>query len=390
MQEGYSAETERNSQMVNKKRLTEEFLRLAAFDSESFNEGAVADHLAKRLEDLGLKVIRDGVGRRVSGNSGAAGNIYGFLVGNSEGDPVLFSAHMDTVTPGRGKKPVIGTDGKVTSSGDTVLGADDVTGISAILEMLEVIKENDLQHPDIEVVFFAAEEVYCVGSSGFDYSLIRSRMAYVLDLDGPVGRIANRAPSIIQFETTVLGKSAHAGFEPEKGVSAISIAARAIDRLKTGRIDGETTANIGIINGGTGKNVVPEAVRLEGEVRSLNDARAQEITETIRREFEKAAEEFGGKAVFRERKMITAYVTDPGSKTVRAYREAIHFLGYGEAELVTTFGGSDNNNLCLHGIEGVVISNAMNKVHTMDEYFYIDEFVKSAEIVVKLATACKK
>ena len=376
--------------MVNKKRLTEEFLRLAAFDSESFNEGAVADHLAKRLEDLGLKVIRDDVGRRVSGNSGAAGNIYSFLAGNAEGDPVLFSAHMDTVAPGRGKKPVIGTDGKVTSSGDTVLGADDVTGISAILEMLEVIKENDLPHPDIEVVFFAAEEVYCVGSSGFDYSLIRSRMAYVLDLDGPVGRIANRAPSIIQFETTVLGKSAHAGFEPEKGVSAISIAARAIDRLKIGRIDGETTANIGIINGGTGKNVVPEAVRLEGEVRSLNDVRAQEITETIRREFEKAAEEFGGKAVFRERKMITAYVTDPGSKTVRAYREAIHFLGYGEAELVTTFGGSDNNNLCLHGIEGVVISNAMNKVHTVDEYFYIDEFVKSAEIVVKLATACKK
>ncbi len=361
--------------MVNRNRMIDAFRTLTAFDSESFHEKEIADHLEAKLRELGTEVKRDN-----------DGNIYAFLKGNAGGEPILFSAHMDTVSPGVGKKAVFHDSGKVTSDGRTVLGADDVTGIVAILEMLEVIKEKRLSHPDIEAVFFVAEEVYGLGSANFDYSQIKARKAYVLDLDGPVGRIANRAPSIVQFEIRIEGKSAHAGFEPEKGISALQIAARGIDGLKLGRIDEKTTANIGVISGGTGKNIIPGEVKLEGEVRSLDDEAALAYIEKIKERFETVSGEFGGKCFFTSKRMIKAFHTESDSEVIRKYADALHALGYGEPVIVTTFGGSDNNNLALHGIEGIVISNAMNLVHTVNEYFYVDELVKSAEIVLRLGT----
>lgn len=372
--------------MINKQRLTDSFKALAAFDSESFYEKEIADYLYKNLIDLGLEVVRDEAGRIIRNNEKATGNIYGILKGDTEGEPVLFAAHMDTVAPGIGKKVIIHEDGRVTSDGTTVLGSDDITGIAAILEMLEVIKENQLPHPDIEVAFFVAEEPYCIGSSVFDYSVIKSKKAYVLDLDGPVGRIANAAPSIIQFEIKIEGKSAHAGFEPEKGISSITAASKAIERLKLGRIDESTTANIGKIIGGSGKNVVPGVTYVEGEVRSLDNSKALSVIRNIKETFENAAKEMGAHVTFESKEMVRAYKVEVESQTVKAYTAALASLGYGEPEIITTFGGSDNNNFCMHGIEGIVISNAMNAVHTTNEYFYIDDFVKSTEIIIKLAT----
>lgn len=372
--------------MVNEKRLLEEFQTLASFDSESFHEKVISEYLIHKLKALELEVTVDDTGHKLYDNANATGNIYGYLKGNPDEEALLFSAHMDTVAPGKGKQVVLHEDGKVTSDGNTILGADDITGIAAILEMLTVIKEKKLSHPDIEVVFFIAEEPYCRGSSAFDFSKVKAKKAYVLDLSGAVGTIANQAPSIVQFRAHVKGKSAHAGFEPEKGISAISVAALAISKLTLGRIDERTTANIGTISGGKGKNIVPEETVVEGEIRSLNHEKAQEVVENIRIEFQKAADILGASIEFDVQEMIKAYQVDQTASVITRYEKALTALGYGKPTIITTFGGSDNNLFHQNGIEGIVISNAMNAVHTTEEYFYIDEFVKSAEITLALAT----
>lgn len=371
--------------MVNEARLLEEFKRLAAFDSESFHEKQIAEYLYKKLESLGLTVSMDDAGRRLSENADASGNLYAILKGNADGEPILFSSHMDTVAPGVGKKVIVQEDGKVTSDGSTVLGSDDLTGIAAILEMLTVIQEDHLPHPDIEIVFFAAEELYCRGSSVFDFSRIKAKKAYTLDLDGPIGRVANCAPSIIQFEVTIQGKSAHAGFEPEKGISAIAVASEAIAGLTLGRVEEDSTVNVGVIHGGTGKNIVPGTVTVEGEVRSLKHEKAVSLIAEIRERFEQTAAAYGAKVVFTGTEMVRAYHVDENAEVIRRYAEALKQLGYGEVQIITSFGGSDNNNFCKYGMEGIVLTNAMNKVHTTEEYFYLDEFVKSANILVKLS-----
>lgn len=373
--------------MVDEKRLLSEFITLAGFDSESFHEKDIAEYLLAKLTGLGLEASMDRAGAVHTGDEEAAGNIYGILKGNIQGEPILFSAHMDTVSPGIGKKVIVNEDGRVTSDGTTVLGSDDITAITAILEMLTVIKEKELPHPDIEVVFFIAEELYCKGSKVFDYNRIKSKYAYTLDIDGRVGRVANRAPSIIQYEVTVEGKSAHAGFEPEKGVSAIVAASNIISKLRLGRINSNTTANVGTINGGTGVNIVPELVTIKGEVRSLDKDEASAVVESLRRQFEEGAIENGVRVTFVSEEMVRAYKVAEDSFVIKKYAKALEKLGYGEPDIISSFGGSDNNNFCLHGIEGVVLSNAMNNVHTVSEYFYLDELVKSAEIVLELATS---
>ena len=370
--------------MVDKNRMLEEFKKLVAFDSESFKELDISKYLFNKLKELGLQVEIDNAGMLLNPNVKATGNIYGFLKGNTEGDSILLSAHMDTVSPGVGKIAIINDDGTVTSDGKTILGADDITGIVSILEALTIIKERNLKHPDIEVVFFIAEEPYCRGSSVFDFGKIKSKYGYVLDLSGKVGTIALEAPSIYQFKIKINGKSAHAGFEPEKGVSAIVIASLAISKLKLGRIDSDTTSNIGMIRGGNGKNIIPDNVILEGEIRSVSDIKALNEANNIKKTFLAEAEDFGASIEFELNEMIKSYKLSKYSYVVKKYQDTLKQLNYGDASYITTFGGSDANSINKNGIECAVISNAMNNVHTTNEHFEIDEFVKSAEICLSL------
>ena len=222
--------------MIDRSRLLSAFEKLVAFDSESFHESAVKDHLRGALEALGLEVTEDDAASALRDRGADAGNLYGFLPGTRAGAPLLFCAHMDTVAPGRGKRAVVREGGTVTSDGTTVLGADDAAGIAAILEALTVIREESLPHPDLEILFSAAEEPYCRGTSVFDYTLLRSGTAYVLDLTGGIGTAAVRAPSILSLEITVTGKAAHAGCAPEDGINALSIAASALAALPTGQV----------------------------------------------------------------------------------------------------------------------------------------------------------
>ena len=376
---------------INRTRLLCEFIRLTSFDSESFNEERISGYLKAKLEELGLKVETDTVGELLKemspGLSGTASNIYATLKGNKNLPPILFSAHMDTVKPGNGKKAVINHDGKITSKGNTVLGADDVSGLVSIIEALTVIKENRISTGDIEIVFTVAEEPYCVGSRYLMYDKIKSKEGYVLDLNGSVGRAALAAPSILSISIVVKGKSAHAGFSPEQGINALSIAAGALVKLKTGHVYEDVTVNFGTIIGGTGKNTVPEIIEIEGEIRSLEHEKAIAETEKIKAEFERSAREYGGSVEVLVTEQVHSYRVSKDRNVVKRFIKA---AGVAERcikpECIDTFGGSDANRLNKNGIETIVLACGMENCHSTEEYTSIEELEKSAELTLRLMT----
>lgn len=368
--------------MINTTRLTEEFCKLVSIDSSSFKEREMADLLTAYLTELGFEVTEDKAYEHYDGN---AGNIYGFLKGDIKGDPILFSAHMDTVEPGSGKKAIVHEDGTITSDGTTVLGADDLSGVAAILEAVRTIKEKGLSHRSIEVLFTIAEEVYIRGSEVFDYSQIQAKEAYVLDLSGPVGIAALKAPTLVSFEARFTGKAAHAGFAPEKGIHAISVAAEAITAIRQGRIDEETTVNVGTIEGGLARNIVPENCILKGEVRSLNHDKSLAEVEKIREVFKATADLRGAALDFETSFGCIAYDVDREHEVVKRFELACRELGY-KTDYIATFGGSDNNNFVRNGITGIVMACGMNEVHSCKEYTHVEELKRCSNITLKLMT----
>ena len=254
----------------NEKRIRELFEELVSIDSVSFSERQMADCLIDILKEMKFEVIEDLAGEHYGGN---AGNLYGFLNGTGEGTSTLFVAHMDTVHPGVSKKAVFHEDGKITSDGTTVLGSDDVAGIVEILEGIRLLQDQNIPYGDIEILFPIAEELYDKGSKVFDFSVIKSKQAYVLDFSGHVGKAALRAPSIVSFRVEIKGKASHAGFAPEKGINAIALMAEGISKVRQGRLEDETTLNIGLIHGGSMTNIVSENCVCEGEIRGYHHER---------------------------------------------------------------------------------------------------------------------
>lgn len=368
--------------MVNKLRMVEEFCRFVEIDASSFQEREIADILKKQLLLLGFDVLEDEAGKYYSGN---CGNIYGFLKGDLEGDPILFSAHMDTVEPGKSKKAVIHEDGTITSDGSTVLGADDLSGIVSILEAVKTIKELGIPHRSIEVLFTIAEEVYIRGSEVFDFNQIKAKEAFILDLSGPVGTVALKAPTLVSFTVKVFGRASHAGFAPELGINAIAIAAQAITQISQGRINEETTVNIGLIEGGRARNIVSEECILKGEVRSLFHNNALSEVKKIENIINEITLQQHATYEFLTEFGCLAYQVEEEHQVVRKFDKACKELGY-EMSFIDTFGGSDNNNFMRNGITGLVIACGMNQVHSCSEYTHVDELVKCSNIVIKLMT----
>lgn len=376
---------------INENRLAENFIKLTSFDSESFHEKEIAGYLKQQLVDLGLEVTVEGTDESyLEKHPESFPNIHGVLKGNVKGEPILLSAHLDTVAPGNQKKAIVGADGVIKSDGSTVLGADDISGIVSILEALSVIKENNLRHPDIEVLFTVAEEPFCEGSRHYDFSCIRAKKAYVLDLVGAVGTAAVAAPSIISFEISVKGRAAHAGFAPEEGINALNIAVAALAERKTGHVWDDTTVNFGIISGGTGKNIVPAEIKIQGEIRSLQHERAILEAEAIFESFRINARKAGGLADCQMHEHIRAYDRKESDEVVKHFKIAAKAAGIHETKLITTFGGSDGNRLNEQGIETIVLACAMENVHTTEEYTKTDELVKSARLALKLMTTLEE
>ena len=285
---------------IHKERLVKNFQRLVSIDAPSFGERRMADVLKEELESLGFTVEEDDGG---SIYGGTAGNVYAFRKGTLPGTPILFSTHMDTVEPSGGKKALVGGDGRITSDGTTVLGADCMSGTAALLEALKELSEEGADCRDLEIVFFIGEEKHLKGSAVFDFSKVKAKESYILDLTGPVGTAAFQAPTLVNFQIEVEGRAAHAGLSPETGIHAIAIAARAVSRMELGHVGKDMTVNIGAIHGGgANSNIVPEHCHLVGEVRSYSHEQAMEQTRHIEALFLEEAEKAEiGRASCRER-----------------------------------------------------------------------------------------
>lgn len=374
--------------MINPERISAEFARLAAISSPSRREGAISRYLVQRLEGLGAEVIVDDAGPRAGGESGNL--IARFPARGKEGAPLMVSVHMDTVEPAEGVVPVL-KDGVFTSAGETILGADDKAGIAEIIEALEVVREAAIPHGPLEVVVTICEEIGLLGAKLLDPALLQARRGIALDTSG-VDLVIHRAPCANKLRFEIQGLEAHAGIAPEKGISAIEVAARAIAAMPLGRIDGETTANIGTINGGQATNIVAKKVVIEGEARSHDAAKLARQTETMVNCFEQAAKaaarEVDGVLVTPE--VRTEVLSDyplmhvPRQAGILTLIEAAAARLGRSIEVKAAGGGSDANIFNSHGIETVILGTGMTNVHTVNESVRVDDMVQVAQLLVEI------
>lgn len=373
--------------MIDSRRITEEFARLAAIASPSGREGEIARYLAGRFRRLGAEVFFDDAGESAGSQSG---NLIARFPGTRPGAPLMLSAHMDTVEPADGVRPVL-KDGVFTSAGETILGADDKAGIAEIIEALEVVREEGIPHPPLEVVVTVCEEIGLAGAKALDPRLLSARRGFALDTSG-VDLLIHRAPCANKLRFEVLGRESHAGIAPEKGVSAIEVAARAVAAMRLGRIDEETTANIGTIRGGQATNIVPRRVVIEGEARSHDPEKLARQTEHMISSFEEAARqlerEIDGETVRAEvrSEVLSDYplmAVPREAPVIRLAEEAAARLGR-TLEVKGAGGGSDANIFNGHGIETVILGTGMTRVHSVEESVAVEDMVKVAELLVEI------
>lgn len=350
--------------MINSERLLACFLGLVRIDSLSRQEQAIGEHVMALLRELGATVERDEIG-----------NVFAQLDGR--GEPLLLNAHLDTVVPGNGVQPVV-QDGVIRSDGRTVLGSDDKAGVAIILEVLRAIREKGLPRPPVDVLFTVQEELGLRGARAFDVSKLRARQGIGLDAGGPIGTVVIATPSQDKLEAIVHGRAAHAGSEPEKGISAIVVAAEAISRMPLGRIDAETTANIGSISGGQATNIVCDRVELKGEARSRNANKLVAQVAAMTGALEEAAARHGATVDIKVTHEYLAYSIDPASPLLTLLAAAAGQVGI-EPLYVPTGGGSDSNVLNAAGIQITNISTGMAKVHTTQEQIALADMVRCAE-----------
>ncbi len=365
--------------MINRERLVAEFMELVRVDSESRREAPMSALLRDKLQQLGFTVYVDDAGSQTGSNTG---NLIARLPGNEDAVALMLSAHMDTVSPGRSINPVK-KNGIIYSDGTTVLGADDKAGIAAILEAVRVVQEQKLPHGVLELIFTICEEVGLAGVKFLDFSRLEARMGYVLDSNGSVGSIINQGPSQDEIYAEMLGVAAHAGINPEDGVNAVQVASRAIAGMQLGRIDHETTANIGIISGGVAINIVPDKVMIKGETRSLQEQKRIEQTRVICEALEKAAREGGAQVQVRVETMYPAMNVPVDAPVVQLAQKAALDLGL-QPVVKSTGGGSDTHIFNEHGISAVNLGIAMQKVHTTDEFITVSDLVLDASYVLAI------
>ena len=365
----------------NNNRLVSEFIELVKIDSISKNEAKIAKLLLKRLRDLGLEVIIDETAKEIGGDTG---NIIARLKGDVKRFcPVVFVAHMDTVTPGNNVHPQIKEDGRIVSDGKTILGADDKAGIAALLEALRFIKEINIPHGDIEIVFTVCEEIGLLGSKNLDTSQLKSKMAFILDAIGRTGRIITSAPSCRNFKIVIRGKAAHAGANPENGINAIKIAGDFISQINLGRIDEETTANIGIISGGKVTNIIPDKVVLKGEVRSRDNEKIESYIYKLQETLENLAKKANAITKIEVKKNFNGYKLSSTSTIVKVAIKAAESIGL-QPELCSGGGGTDANIFNEKGILSINLAVGMMNAHTTGEWIYIEDLERTKKYIIAI------
>lgn len=371
-------------QMINTQRLGERFKMLAQIDSESRHEANISKVLEKILLDLGASVCFDDAAQKVGGD---CSNLVAKFKGTMDVPPLFLSGHMDTVLPGRGVK-VQFENGIFTSDGTTILGGDDKSALAIILEVMEVIKENNLPCPPVEIVFTVCEEIGLMGAKHLDYSLMDAKFGYILDSTDTEG-IVTKAPSANKICIKVHGRAAHAGSAPERGISAIFAAATAISSLELGRMDEITTCNLGTISGGMATNIVPEYVEIHGEARSHDLERLKQVTNSIIEGFETAMERLQTEGQDLPRVEIEVEEDFPNTHipedhlAITLARKAADNLGR-ELASKTIGGGADANIFFGKGVVAGVLGTGMTDVHTLKESIALSDMENTAQLVLEI------
>jgi tripeptide aminopeptidase len=365
---------------ANQERLLNEFLELVQIDSETKFEADIAKVLKQKFSDLGLDVYEDNT---TAQTGHGAGNLICTLQGTKDGvDPIYFTSHMDTVVPAKGVKPSV-KDGYVVTDGRTILGADDKAGLAVMLETIRVLKEQNIPHGMIQFVITVGEESGLVGAKALDPKLLKAKYGYALDSDEKVGNIVVAAPTQAKVKAIIYGKTAHAGVAPEKGVSAITIAAKAIAKMPLGRIDSETTANIGRFEGGSATNIVCDRVDILAEARSLVPEKMQAQVQKMKDAFESVAGQMGGKADVSVEVMYPGFKFGAGDEVVEIAKKAATKINR-PCELQKSGGGSDANVFNGLNIPTVNLAVGYEEIHTTNERIPVEELYKLGEMTLAI------
>lgn len=349
-------------------RLLQVFLEMVRIDSPSGEESALARYLMDKLRATGLEPRTD-----------AAGNVLASLKGT--GPKLLLCAHMDNVPPCRGIKAVVEGDW-IRSDGSTILGADDKSGVSVLLEALEVLKEKDIPHLPLEIAFTVREEVGLDGARALDTAALGVAWGLVLDHGDPVETIVVAAPTQNSLDVVIHGRASHAGVSPELGISAIQAASQAIAALPLGRLDAETTANVGTIQGGAARNIVPGEVRLQAEARSHDLKKLQAQTDLMVKTFQEKAASIGAVAGIEVSRAYTGFSISPQAPVARRAMDAGRALGM-QLLLTATGGGSDANVFNDRGIPTIIMSTGYRDAHATSECQSISAMAQATELLVQ-------
>jgi tripeptide aminopeptidase len=365
--------------MIKEQKLRQHFLKLIKIDSPSLEEGAVMRCLAQWFRARGWKPVFDDAGKKIGGE---VGNLIVRIPGCVQGAPaLLLNAHVDTVAIGKGVKPKV-RNGAIVSDGTTALGADDKAGVAALLEVLQCLKSKRIPHGDIIVVLTVAEEIGLKGAKALDLKKLKADFGYVLD-GGKANVIHNQAPFQNNIEAHIFGRAAHAGTHPEKGISAIKVAGEAITGMRLGRIDHETTANIGLIKGGTATNIVAELVEMKGEARSRNFVKLIRQTRDICQALLRACKRHGAKYKCKVKLAYRAFEI--------GLKELVLALAESAARKVRmkpitrpTGGGSDANIFNAAGIPCVILGVGATHLHSSREKLGLKDFTKGANLLLQI------
>ncbi len=376
---------------INEKRMVQLFCDLARITSLPGKEGAIARRLSILLKFLGAEVFIDDAGRKIGGETG---NLIARWPGTVPCAPLLLSAHMDTVGPADNVKPIVAKD-RISSDGTTILGADCKAGIAVILEVIKVLEENRLHRPPIEAVFTVSEEMALMGAKYLDYSKLRARHGLIFDNEQGIEHVITSAPAADKMEIKVYGAAAHSGVAPEKGISAIKVVSDAVARMKLGRIDRETTANIGFISGGNAINIVPPLVELSGEARSHDPAKLRKQTrhmeDCLKKAVRKVKVRADGRLVtpryeFQVEQKFPNLRIDRDNPVLPLIAAAMKEEGF-KMKPSASGGGTDGNILYGHGIQAPVLATGMRNVHTTAEYLDLGDFFACARLTLRVVEA---
>ena len=375
---------------VNKERLARTFTRLCETDSPSRREGRMAALLTQILCELGAAPPFEDDSAGQTGSE--CGNLFFRFNGELDRAPLFFNCHLDTVEPGTGIKVVRNND-IFTSLGNTILGSDDKSGIAALIEALQVIRENKLPHIPIEYVFTTCEEIGLLGAKALNAEHINARMGYALDSSG-FGRVIIGAPASNRLKIMVKGVAAHAGLHPEWGINAITLAGQALAESPFGRIDEESTVNFGTIQGGAASNIVPDQVTIEGEVRSHSPERLDQLTREVEQAFVKTIREWqdpSGEARgtpeldFQMKPDFPAMQLSMEDDVIRRVDQAARSINL-DMRYEIAGGGSDANIFNGYGLETAIIATGMTHVHSTDEQVSLQDMVDLTRLLLALIT----